>query len=81
MESGSNDPPTVKAAGNRVQFIFLIAPIRLGNTHGRELNQGNRGQRNVTGNRQVRVDAWGRGRGYSWERCYFFFPILRVISS
>jgi hypothetical protein len=36
---------------------------------------------NVTGNHQVRVDAWDRGRDYSRERCYFFLPILRVISS
>jgi hypothetical protein len=32
LGSGSNDAQTVKAGVNRVQFIFLIAPIRLSNT-------------------------------------------------
>jgi hypothetical protein len=29
--TGANDAQTVKAGVNRVQFIFLIAPIRLSN--------------------------------------------------
>ena len=36
QKASSNDRQTVKAGVNRVQFIFLIAPIRLPNTGSRE---------------------------------------------
>jgi hypothetical protein len=40
LESDSDDSQTVKAPINSVQFIFLIAPIRLSNTARHELREG-----------------------------------------
>ena len=37
-KSGPSNPQTIKAGINRVQFIFLIAPIRLSNNARREFH-------------------------------------------